>query len=111
MPPDLAAIAPLAAAAPTSAVGSESGGGDAAGAPGEAGAQAAGRSMPNPTVRLDGALGIVVIEFRDAAGAVTTSIPTQQQLEAYRQWARTHATEPGAPGSVGPLHFSGTDTA
>ena len=40
---------------------------------------------PNPTLRLDAALGLVVIEFRDAAGNVTQSIPSERQLEAYRK--------------------------
>jgi len=39
---------------------------------------------PNPTLRLDAALGLVVIEFLGKTGAVTSSIPTQQQLQAYR---------------------------
>lgn len=41
---------------------------------------------PNPTLELNAALGLVVIEFRNSAGAVTSSIPTAQQLEAYRLW-------------------------
>lgn len=40
---------------------------------------------PNPTLRLDSALGLVVIEFRDESGAVTHSIPSAHQLEAYRR--------------------------
>ena len=36
--------------------------------------------IPNPQMRLDPALGLVVIEFRDTSGAVTTSIPSQRQL-------------------------------
>jgi hypothetical protein len=45
---------------------------------------------PNPSLELDPALGLVVIEFRNDAGAVTTSIPTEQQLLAYQRWAETH---------------------
>jgi hypothetical protein len=41
-------------------------------------------ALPNPTLRLDASLGIVVIEFRNNAGEVANSIPTQQQLEMYR---------------------------
>jgi hypothetical protein len=41
-------------------------------------------SIPNPTLRLDAALGIVVIEFRTASGQISGSIPTERQLEAYR---------------------------
>jgi hypothetical protein len=41
---------------------------------------------PNPTLQLNAALGLVVIEFRNDAGAITSSIPSQQQLNAYRLW-------------------------
>jgi hypothetical protein len=40
----------------------------------------------NPTMQLDSALGVVVLEFLNSAGTVTSSIPSQQQLNAYRQW-------------------------
>jgi hypothetical protein len=43
--------------------------------------------IANPTLRFDVASGVVVIEYRDASGDVTTSIPTLRQLEAYRQWS------------------------
>lgn len=49
---------------------------------------------PNPTLRLDPALGVVVVAFHDEHGAVTTSIPTQQQLDAYRTWERTGGGPP-----------------
>jgi hypothetical protein len=45
---------------------------------------------PNPTLRLDPALGMVVIEFHNASGALTTSIPSQRQLAAYQKWSVTH---------------------
>ncbi|HEY2619423.1 MAG TPA: hypothetical protein VGI78_18930 [Acetobacteraceae bacterium] len=45
----------------------------------------------NPTLRLDAALGLVVIEFRNDSGAVTTSIPSERQIEAYQRWAQTHS--------------------
>ena len=38
----------------------------------------------NPGLRLDPALGLVVIEFRDRAGAITGSIPSERQIQAYR---------------------------
>jgi hypothetical protein len=38
----------------------------------------------NPSLRLDAALGLVVIEFRNDAGSVTSSIPSERQLQAYR---------------------------
>jgi hypothetical protein len=44
----------------------------------------------NPTLRLDAALGLVVIEFRNDSGAVTTSIPSERQIEAYQKWDVTH---------------------
>ena len=43
----------------------------------------------NPTLRLDAALGLVVIEFRNESGAVTRSIPSQRQLQAYQRWEAT----------------------
>lgn len=43
----------------------------------------------NPTLRLNAALGLVVIEFRNDAGVITTSIPSQRQMEAYQRWAQT----------------------
>jgi hypothetical protein len=45
---------------------------------------------PNPTMRLDPALGMVVIEFHNTSGALTTSIPSQRQLAAYQKWSVTH---------------------
>jgi hypothetical protein len=35
---------------------------------------------------LNAALGLVVIEFRNSAGAVVSSIPTTQQIQAYQAW-------------------------
>jgi hypothetical protein len=43
-----------------------------------------GDALPNPTMRLDPALGLVVIEFHNDSGEVTTSIPAARQLDAYR---------------------------
>src|SRR5262249_2872666 len=45
--------------------------------------------VPNPSLRLNAALGLVVIEFRNDAGTVTSSIPSQRQLEAYQRWETT----------------------
>lgn len=39
---------------------------------------------PNPRLRVDRDLGVLVIEFRDMTGKVTVSIPTPRELEAYR---------------------------
>ncbi len=41
-------------------------------------------SLPNPRLRLEPSLGLVVIEFRDAVSDVATSIPTRRELDAYR---------------------------
>jgi hypothetical protein len=41
-------------------------------------------------LRLDAALGLVVIEFRNDSGAVTTSIPSERQIAAYQRWDVTH---------------------
>jgi hypothetical protein len=43
-----------------------------------------GRPFPNPTLRLDATLGMVVLEFRDDQGSVKSTIPSQRVLEAYR---------------------------
>ena len=57
--------------------------------------------MPNPQLRLDAALGLVVIEFRDESGTVTTSIPSQRQLDAYRMWEQQHNAPPATlPGDA-----------
>jgi hypothetical protein len=53
---------------------------------------------PNPTLELDTALGLVVIQFHNDSGTVTNSIPTQQQLDAYRLWQETHV---GPPPNIG----------
>ncbi len=39
---------------------------------------------PNPRLRLDPALGVVVMEFLDATGKLSRSAPTEAQLRAYR---------------------------
>jgi hypothetical protein len=40
-------------------------------------------AIPNPSLRLDPALGLVVLEFRDQAGR-TSTLPTERELAAYR---------------------------
>jgi hypothetical protein len=54
-------------------------------------------SFTNPSLRLDSALGTVVIEFRNDSGTVTRSIPSQQQLDAYKRTgeAPPRSDEPG----------------
>ncbi len=44
--------------------------------------------LPNPALRLDASLGLVVLEFRDADGQPRT-IPSQRELDAYREAARS----------------------
>jgi hypothetical protein len=52
----------------------------------------------NPLMRIDPALGIVVLEFRDRAGDISDSIPTQRELKAYHDAAQAGVT-PEAPQS------------
>jgi hypothetical protein len=40
---------------------------------------------PNPSLRIDPALGIVIIEFHDQPGKVSSTIPTARQIDAYRR--------------------------
>ena len=56
----------------------------------------------NPSLHLDASLGLVVIEFRDEAGAITSSIPSQRQIEAYRmhQEALPGSQDATSPGST-----------
>ncbi len=39
---------------------------------------------PNPSMRLDPALGVVVMEFRNGSDQVQRSVPSEPELEAYR---------------------------
>lgn len=79
----------------------------------------------NPSLRLDAALGLVVIEFRNDSGEITTSIPSERQLKAYQRWVTTqfgpappdqHArrtsasADPGAPNEIRG-HGGGQDMA
>jgi hypothetical protein len=59
----------------------------------------------NPSFRFDPASGLVVIEFHDGAGEITTSIPTLRQLEAYRIWGQPMQSE--VP-TTSALHVSST---
>ena len=62
--------------------------------------KAAGPPPPSPTLRFDASADMLVIEFHNDAGAVTDSIPTQQQLEAYRSHAEygpPPASQPAPP--------------
>jgi hypothetical protein len=43
----------------------------------------------NPSFQFDSTVGLVVIDFHDTNGTVTNSIPSQQQLDAYRSHRET----------------------
>jgi hypothetical protein len=60
--------------------------------------------VANPTLRFDVASGLVVIEFHDEAGAITTSVPTLRQLEAYRLHSQTTPNQ--APPAATSVHGS-----
>lgn len=62
-----------------------------------------GPPVVSPELQFDAALGLVVIEFRDATGQVTTTIPTRQQMEAYRMWSEPlpGGGAPTAPSTAG----------
>lgn len=65
--------------------------------PGEGdGAPQGARLAPNPSLRMDPALNIVVIEFRDASGDIRRSMPTERELASYR--AALRRGDEGAPG-------------
>jgi len=49
---------------------------------------------PNPRLRLDPALGIVVTEFLDSAGKLARSAPNEAQLQAYRNAQRGLGIKP-----------------
>lgn len=69
-------------------------------------AQARAAGTPNPTLRLDPALGLVVMQFH--SGEQTESIPTQQQLDAYRSGA---AHPPGSGRGTAAAATTGAATA
>jgi hypothetical protein len=63
-------------------------------------------------MRIDRDLGMVVIEFRDSAGRVNVSLPTEREIDAYRASILFGAelpadlkglnTTPGAPSAARP---------
>lgn len=66
------------------------------GAPAPAAAPAApAPTLPNPSLRLDASLGLVVLEFRNADGTART-IPSERELQAYRSAARARQDGPMA---------------
>ena len=96
MPGDLAVSSPASFVPTTNTpVGGSTGAAPSAaaraGEPSASGVTDAGTgksSLPNPSLRLDSQLGLVVIEFRNDSGGVTESIPTPRQLQAYRDSER-----------------------
>jgi hypothetical protein len=49
---------------------------------------------PNPALRVDPQLGIVVLEFQNAQGKTTSSLPTERVLAEYRRSGHAAGTEP-----------------
>lgn len=67
---------------------------DAPGSPSQPEAPGSPLMVPNPALRLDHALGVVIMEFRDLSGRVSWTIPTARELAAYRATALTGAVPP-----------------
>ncbi len=55
---------------------------------------------PNPSFRIDAALGIVVMQFSNEAGQVSSTIPTAQQLAAYHRAAGAAHASPATYASA-----------
>lgn len=55
----------------------------------------------NPSLHIDGALGLVVMEFYGSDGTLSTSIPTVHQLDAYRRAGVGPSTQAGADRTSG----------
>jgi hypothetical protein len=58
----------------------------------------------NPSFQFDSTVGLVVIDFHDNNGRVTNSIPSQQQLDAYR----SHRAAPPGEGPPPVMQSSST---
>ncbi len=56
----------------------------------------------NPSFQFDSTVGLVVIDFHDHTGRVTNSIPSQQQLDAYRSHQTTLPGEQTPPTASSP---------
>jgi hypothetical protein len=50
-----------------------------------------GVPMVNPRMRIETALNLVVLEFRDADGALSRSIPSPREIDAYRSGLQDRA--------------------
>jgi len=53
-------------------------------------------STANPSYVLDLGLGLVVLQYYDQSGNVTSSIPSERQLQAYRDGGVTPGTSSAA---------------
>lgn len=56
--------------------------------------------LPNPSMHIDPELGMVVIEYHDAEGKLTGSLPTPRQLDAYRLTMQTPFSAQAAPAAA-----------
>ena len=89
-------VPPLAPEAPrTAPPAAPAAGGDGKPAPHTGAGATAAFAAPDPALRMDPELGLVVLEFRSAGGEVAATIPTSRELEAYRRAARTGEPSPG----------------
>lgn len=52
--------------------------------------------VPNPAIRIEPALNLVVLEFRDGSGEVARTIPSPREIDAYRLGQATE-DQPAAP--------------
>ena len=64
------------------------------------GTASSGGSPPNPSVYLDPSLNLVVLAFFDAQGNLTSTVPSEQQLQAYQRNGTPGATQGAQGGSV-----------
>ena len=74
----------------------------------------AAKPMPlfvNPSFQFDSTVGLVVIDFHDTNGTVTNSIPSQQQLDAYRSHRATLPGEGPPPVAPSPSTEDGKTAA
>jgi hypothetical protein len=60
----------------------------------------------NPSTQFDPTVGIMVISFHDDTGKLTSSIPSQRQLQAYHEHTATPPDEqaPLTPGTSPPVN-------
>src|SRR5690606_23304980 len=75
---------------------------DAPGSPSQPEAPGSPLMVPNPALRLDHALGVVIMVFRDLSGRGARPIPPARELAAYRATALTGAVPP-PPAAVSAL--------